>query len=107
MIDAGFVKVAEVGDLSPGEMKAVEVGEDQILLANVGGIIYSCSNVCTHAFGPLSEGELDGGQVECPMHGALCDVTTGEVLDSPADENLKVYQVQIDGEDILVEPAAG
>jgi nitrite reductase/ring-hydroxylating ferredoxin subunit len=41
------------------------------------------------------------------MHGALCDVTTGEVLDSPADENLKVYQVQIDGEDILVEPAAG
>ena len=37
MAEAAFVKVAEVGELSPGEMKMVEVGENQILLANVVG----------------------------------------------------------------------
>ena len=35
MADAGFVKVAQLDDLSPGEMMMVEVGDDRILLANV------------------------------------------------------------------------
>ena len=39
MAETAFVKVAEVGELSPGEMKMVEVGENQILLANVAGNI--------------------------------------------------------------------
>ena len=40
------------------------------------------------------------------MHGAVFDVTTGEVIDTSADQNLQVFQVQIDGQDILVGPAA-
>tara|TARA_B100000315_G_scaffold216224_1_gene215960 strand:- start:3178 stop:3501 length:324 start_codon:yes stop_codon:yes gene_type:complete len=106
MIQAAFVRVAGVGELSPGDMKAVEVGEDQVLLTNVDGTIYACSNICTHAFVPLSEGELDGVQVECPSHGSVFDVTTGEALDAPADEDLQMYQVRIDGQDVLVGPAA-
>lgn len=106
MIQASFVKVADVGELSPGDMKAVDVGEDQVLLTNVGGTIYACGNLCTDALAPLSEGELDGEQVECPLHGSVFDVTTGEALDAPADENLQVFQVRIDGQDILVGPAA-
>ena len=105
MVQAAFVKVAEVGELSPGHMKAVEVGEDQVLLANVGGTIYACSNACTHAFAPLSEGDLYGELVECPSHGSVFDVTTGEVIDAPAQENLPVFEVRIDGRDILVGPA--
>ena len=34
MADSGFVKVADLGDLSPGDMMAVEVGGEQVLLAN-------------------------------------------------------------------------
>ncbi|MFQ6030270.1 MAG: non-heme iron oxygenase ferredoxin subunit [Dehalococcoidia bacterium] len=102
MAETAFVKVADVGELSPGEMKMVEVGDDQILLANVEGTIYSCDNVCTHALAPLSEGELDGEQVECPLHGSVFNVITGEVMSAPADENLRVFRVRIDGQDILV-----
>ena len=102
MAETAFVKVAEVGELSPGEMKMVEVGENQILLASVAGNIYACDNVCTHALAPLSEGELDGEQVECPLHGSVFNVITGEVIGAPADENLRVFRVRIDGQDILV-----
>lgn len=102
MADRLFLKVAEVGELSPGEMKMVDIGDDQILLANVAGSIYACDDVCTHAFAPLSEGSLDGEQVECPLHGSVFNVTTGEVIGPPADENLRVFQVRIDGQDILV-----
>ncbi len=102
MAESGFVKVAVLGDLSPGEMKSVEAGDDQVLLANVEGTIYACDNVCTHALAPLDEGSLDGEQVECPLHGSVFNVTSGEVIDPPADENLRVFQVRIEGEDILV-----
>ena len=105
MAESGFMKVADVSELSPGEMKYVEVGDDQVLLANVAGTIYACDNVCTHAFAPLAEGDLDGEQVECPLHGSVFKVTTGEVLDLPAVESLRVFQVRIEGQDILVGPS--
>ena len=79
MAGSGFMKVADVGELSPGEMKYVEVGGDQVLLANVEGTIYACDNLCTHAFAPLAEGDLDGEHVECPLHGSVFSVVTGEV----------------------------
>jgi 3-phenylpropionate/trans-cinnamate dioxygenase ferredoxin component len=104
MTEQAFVKVAEIGELSSGEMKMVEVGDDQILLANIEGTIYACDNVCTHASAPLSEGDLDREQVECPLHGSVFNVTTGEVIGAPAEENLRVFQVRIDDQDILVGP---
>ena len=107
MAENGFVKVAGLGELSPGKMKSVEVGDDQVLLANVGGTIYACDNLCTHALAPLADGDLDGEQVECPLHGSVFNVTTGEVIDPPAMESLKVFQVRIEGQDILVRPSNG
>ena len=107
MAEGGFVKVADLGELSPGGMKYVELGDGQVLLANVGGTIYACDNLCTHAFAPLAEGDLDGEQVECPLHGSVFNVTTGEVIDPPAVENLRVFQVRIEGQDILVGPPTG
>lgn len=55
-----------------------------------------------HAMAPLSEGDLQGELVECPLHGSVFNVVTGEVIDSPADENLRLFQVTIQGRDILV-----
>ena len=107
MAEIAVVKGAELGGLSPGDLKMVEVGDDQILLANVAGNIYACDNVCTHAFAPLSEGGLDEEQVECPLHGSVFNVATGEVIDPPAVENLRVFQVRIEGQDILVGPPTG
>ncbi|MFQ6030392.1 MAG: Rieske (2Fe-2S) protein [Dehalococcoidia bacterium] len=104
MAEAAFIKVAEVGELPPGEMKMVEVGDEQILLANVAGNIYACDNVCSHAMAPLSEGELSEEQVECPLHGSVFNVITGEVTGPPADENLRLFQVTVEGQDILVGP---
>ena len=89
---------------APGDMKVVGVGDDQILVANVEGTIYACDNVCTHALAPLSEGDLEGEQFECPLHGSVFNVTTEEAMGPPADEALRVFQVRINGQDILVGP---
>ena len=104
MAETGFVKVAEVGELSPGDMKVVDVGEEQVLVLNVGGNIYACDDICSHAYAALSEGDLNGEEVECPLHGSAFNVITGQVLTPPADENIRTFEVRIDGQDILVGP---
>jgi len=104
MAERGFVKVAQVGELSPGETKMVEIGHDQILLANVDGNIYACDDICSHAYASLSEGDLNGAEVECPLHGSVFNVITGEALTPPAEERLRLFEVRIQGQDIMVGP---
>ena len=105
MAESGFVKIAQTGELSPGEMKSVSLGQEDVLLANVDGNFYVIGNTCTHMMGPLAEGELDEDQVQCPLHGAKFSVVTGMVLNPPAGENVPAYEVRISGQDILVGPA--
>lgn len=100
-----FVKVAKTGDLSPGQMKLVEIGEERILLVNLGGKYHAVAEICSHAFYPLSEGDLTGEEVECALHGAQFNVRTGEPQTPPAEESLTVYPVEVEGNDILVGPA--
>ena len=104
MAESGFVKVAEVSDLAVGEMMVVEVDGERVLLVNVEGNVYACDDVCSHAFASLSEGDLNGVEVECPLHGSAFNVTTGEVNSPPADESIKTYQLRIEGQDILLGP---
>ena len=99
-----FIKVAQTNELSPGQMKLVELGDERILLANLEGTFYAVDEICTHAFAPLSEGDLSGQEVECPLHGSIFDVKTGEVLSPPAGDALTAYQVRVEGADILVGP---
>ena len=105
MAQSGFTKVADVGELSPGDMKSVEVGNDQILLINHEGNIYACDDICSHAYASLSEGDLAGEEIECPLHGSAFNVTTGEAMTPPANESQQIFEVQLDGNDILVGPA--
>ena len=100
---AGFVKVAKTGDVALGSAKMVEVGGKKIAIFNVDGKYYAIDNTCTHRGGPLAEGALEGKEVTCPWHGAVFDVTTGEVLGPPAPKPVSRYEVRVSGKDIEVE----
>ena len=99
-----FTRVGRTDELSSGQMKLVEIGEERILLTNIDGEYHAVSEVCTHVGGPLSEGTLEGPVVECPLHGSQFDVRTGAVENPPASDPLKVYRVRVQGQDILVGP---
>jgi len=99
----GFVKVAKTDEVAPGQGKMVEVSGKKIALFNVEGSFYAIDDTCTHRGGPLSEGVLDGKHVTCPWHGAIYDVTTGEVLSPPAPKGVAHYNVRVEGSDIEVE----
>lgn len=98
-----FVKVAKTGEVPLGGLKKIEVAGREIVLANVGGTIFAIGDVCTHAQCSLSEGRLEGFEVECPCHGARFDVRTGEVKALPATEPERSYEVKVEGDDIFVQ----
>ncbi len=100
---AGFVKAAKTGDVAVGSAKMVEVSGKKIAIFNVDGKYYAIDNTCTHRGGPLAEGALEGKEVTCPWHGAVFDVTTGEVLGPPAPKPVSRYDVRVSGNDIEVE----
>lgn len=98
-----FTKVAQIKDIPEGKSACIELNRKMIAIFNVSGKFYAIDDPCTHASGPLSDGELNGSIVTCPWHGATFDVTSGKVLSGPAGEDVKSYQVQVKGEDILLE----
>jgi nitrite reductase/ring-hydroxylating ferredoxin subunit len=98
-----YVRAAKVNDVPVGQAITVEVRDEDIALCNVAGRIYAVANVCTHDGGPLGDGHLSGDQIECPRHGARFDVRTGEVKSLPAIVPIDIYEVKVEGDDILVD----
>ena len=97
------VKVAQTSDLAPGTSKVVQADGHSIALFNVEGIFYAIDNSCTHRGGSLGEGALSGDTVECPLHGARFNVTTGAVTSPPAGTGVRSFPVTVEGNDVLVE----
>ena len=104
MADSGFVRVADVSEIPPGEMKAVKVGIQEVLLVNVDGVIHACDNWCNHQRYRLSAGDVDGEEVRCDLHGSKFNVVTGEATNPPATEPMKIFEVRLDGSDVLIRP---
>jgi 3-phenylpropionate/trans-cinnamate dioxygenase ferredoxin component len=90
-----FYEIASCEDLPEGERLFFEVGEDAIMLINLGGEYLAIGDVCTHDDGPLGEGILEGQTIVCPRHGARFDIRTGKALSFPAVIGTPTYPVRI------------
>ena len=100
---AKLIKIATVKDVPPGQGAAFTVEGMEIALFNVEGTYYAIGNSCTHRGGSLSEGDVQGTKVTCPLHGADFDLKTGAVLGPPAQKGVPSYKVVVEGDDIKVE----
>ncbi len=98
-----FRDVAALSDLPPGRSLEVRVDGANIALFNQGGTIRAVSAECTHAGGPLCEGDVEDGVVTCPWHAATFDLADGKALSRPATLGLVVYAARVAGGRIEIE----
>jgi len=84
-----YTEIAKVSDIKKGTMKNIQVGNRDILLANVDGTFYAMDDRCGHMNALLSMGKLEGKYVICPFHFAEFDVTTGRKVKDPVPYSLK------------------
>lgn len=68
------------------------------------GEVHAIGDTCTHGDISLSEGFVDGETLECWAHGSAFSLRTGRPLNLPAYEPVPVYVVEIDGDDVLIDP---
>lgn len=100
----GFEAVAPAGDIGEGEVKAFQVGGQEVAVARAGGALYAFSDICTHRECNLSlGGEIDGTTIECECHGSIFEMTDGEVVQGPATEPIATFPVSEDGGELKIE----
>jgi NADPH-dependent 2,4-dienoyl-CoA reductase/sulfur reductase-like enzyme/nitrite reductase/ring-hydroxylating ferredoxin subunit len=78
------------------------VGDQDVLLVRSGVDIFAIDAHCTHYHGPLAEGLVEGETIRCPWHHACFDVRTGEATHAPALNPLSVWNVEREGDKIIV-----
>jgi nitrite reductase/ring-hydroxylating ferredoxin subunit len=85
----------EVGNgLETNQMKLVHVGGNRVAVGRTGKGYAAFQDRCTHKGGPLSDGVLMCGTVQCPWHGSQFDVHTGEVKAGPAEMKIETYDLR-------------
>lgn len=91
-----WIIVAEQAEFPPGTCRAVDVEGTPVAVFNIDGNYYAIKDVCTHEAGTLSDGETDGLEIICPLHGARFSLVTGAALAPPAYEPVATFPVRIE-----------
>jgi len=101
-----YVPAAALADVPDGGVLAVEVDGEEIALVRAGEEVYALRDECSHANIPLSEGDVEGCEIECWLHGSRFDIRTGRPVNLPATEAVQTYPTQIEGDTVMVDLSA-
>ena len=96
------IRICGVKDIPKGQGKSFKVGSLDLAVFYTEDGYFASSNICSHEYEQLHEGWLEGHCIECPRHGSQFDLKTGEALSLPAIDPIEVYELTVEGTDILV-----
>ena len=97
-------RLCAVDDMKSGEARRFDVGHHRICVVRIGDDFYALGDRCTHADISLSEGEVyeDEREIECWKHGSTFSLETGEPQSLPATKAEPVYDVRVEGADVIL-----
>ena len=105
-----LVEVGKASDVPEGEARRFVANRIEVCVANLGdGTFLAVDDVCSHAEASLSEGEVDVEDeiIECPRHGSVFDLRTGQPRSLPATLPVVTFPVKVEGEALLIEVPDG
>ncbi|WP_432028126.1 bifunctional 3-phenylpropionate/cinnamic acid dioxygenase ferredoxin subunit [Streptomyces sp. 1222.5] len=92
-----MIPVCRLEDLPEGEALRVDTTPPIAVFHTEHGELYAIDDTCTHQDASLSDGWLEGCQVECPLHAASFDLRTGEPTRLPARRSVRTHRVTVEG----------
>ncbi|MGH2487258.1 MAG: Rieske 2Fe-2S domain-containing protein, partial [Ktedonobacterales bacterium] len=102
-----YEPVMAVDDATANKLYRVTAAGVPVLLLKLNEKFYAISATCTHAGGPLDEGELQGDVVQCPWHGSRFRVRDGRPVTGPATVAQPRYDVRVREGQIEVKRVGG
>ena len=100
---ADMTRVAALSDIPEGGTLAVEVDGVEVALVRTSEEVFAIHDECSHASIALSEGEVEGCEIECWLHGSMFDLRTGKPTNLPATEPVPIYPCMVDGDEVYVD----
>lgn len=92
----GWQRVAALGDLAPDQPLGARLGDLDIVLVAHDGQVFALDGICPHAYALMSEGFMNGPEIECPLHAACFDIRTGKLVDGPpGTRDLTTFEVRV------------
>ena len=97
--------LCRLDELASGEARRFEVGRHQLCVVRIGDEVYVIGDRCSHADYSLSEGEIyaDEREIECWKHGSTFSLESGEPQSLPATKPVPIYEVRVEGGDVVVD----
>ena len=97
-------RVCAVADVPDGGARAFTVGRDKVCVVRISDDWYAVGDTCTHQKISLAEGDVhpETLEIECWKHGSCFSLIDGTPNTLPATQPVPVYEVRIDGNDVLV-----
>ncbi len=88
-------RLLDASELEQGKMRAFQLKGHDILVAHTESGFHAVENRCPHDVIALDLGCLEGEVVRCSLHGSRFDLNSGEPLEPPAEESVRVYPLEI------------
>jgi 3-phenylpropionate/trans-cinnamate dioxygenase ferredoxin component len=87
----------QLSELEPGVPHRIVVGGVPVVLVRIDDDVYAIGDTCSHAEVSLSGGEVycDEKEIECPQHGSVFSLVTGEPATLPATQPVPVFDVTV------------
>jgi MocE subfamily Rieske [2Fe-2S] domain protein len=99
-----WVRAAATTDFPASNMLSVELAGQTIAIYRLeDGEFYATDGICTHQDACLTDGWLEDGEIECPLHAGRFDVRTGKGRGEPITRDLRTYRVQVNNGDIEID----
>ncbi len=90
-----WLDIGAVEAFSEDEPVAVEAAGIQMAIFRLEDQLYALHDLCTHGVARLSEGYVEDGCIECPLHQGLFDIRTGAAKCAPVTEAVRSFPVRV------------
>lgn len=100
-----WMDVLALDAVPEADVTSVVVEGREIALYEVEGEVFATDNLCTHGAARMSDGFLEGREIECPLHQGRFNVCTGKAMCAPLTQDIRVYPVRIENKRVLVNMA--
>lgn len=97
-----FTPVVAAAEVPEGVPTKVMFGATAVMLVRRGDVVHALKETCSHAGGPLSEGELKDETITCPWHFSTFRLADGSVVHGPASSRQVSYRARINGDQVEV-----
>ncbi len=87
-------EIDAMGAIPEGRPVKAKLGINQLVLVREGERILALHDTCAHAGGPLNEGQLVEGVIECPWHASRYRMENGHVVQGPSVYDQPAYEVR-------------